>query len=320
MLSLLVYFRNAWNDYFTGNPTQISQKEFGTTQNPSAASVYVSNCLFRSITLGSNGGALFCSTSVTYLLVESSSFYSCKTSSSGGAIYFRNTGSGQCVLYKLCGYDCSSNGMFYRVDMYNSLTSKNYVNYSSFSRCVNENSNAWNMLCHLYGRILCPSVNVSINKCSGRSGIYCEPFGDSNNVTCSLSYSTYADNNSTQYTCIFFSNSAANIEIKSCNILRNRQDSLNSEGTIFTRGNTNIEDSCILMNRANYIFYQATSSNTITVSNCTVDSTSSSGNFVIQNTVTKSFILALKHMSTRNCHSEYDSVGTLTPLTPPLSL
>jgi hypothetical protein len=76
-----------------------------------------------------------------------------------------------------------------------------------------------------------------------------------------------------------------------------------------------IENSCILDNRAPYIFYQE-SSYTITVSNCTLDKTTNNQNLVIQNTVTKSFILALNHMSTRNCNSGYDSAGILTPITP----
>ena len=73
-----------------------------------------------------------------------------------------------------------------------------------------------------------------------------------------------------------------------------------------------INDSCILENNANCIFYA--SCYTITLSNCTIDKTTSAGSFNIQNTVTKSFIHALNHMSTRNCHSEYDAAGYLAPV------
>jgi hypothetical protein len=311
MLTFLMHYRTAWNDYFTGSPTLIQHKEFGTTQTPSATSVCVSNCLFRSITSSSNGGALFCSTSVTCLLVESSSFFTCKTSSGkGGAIYFTNTGSGQSVFYGLCGYDCSSsNGQFSRVDLYDSIPVKNYINYSSFVRCVDVSLNPLNMLCHQNGKILCPSVNVSMNKCSGRSGIYTNPSVDSNSVTGLFTYSTFADNHASDTICIYLERLGAKYEIKSCNILRNTQGNLGSRGTILRSGNLIIEDSCILGNTATYTFYETSSSYTITISKCTVDSTSNSGNFVIQNTVTKSFILALNHMSTRNCHSEYDSIG-----------
>jgi hypothetical protein len=75
-----------------------------------------------------------------------------------------------------------------------------------------------------------------------------------------------------------------------------------------------IADSCILENKANNIFYQGDTSYRTTISNCTVGSTSNNGYLTIRNTVTKSFILGLNHMSTLNCHSEYDSSGTLNPI------
>jgi len=99
--------------------------------------------------------------------------------------------------------------------------------------------------------------------------------------------------------------------MKWCNILRNTQICLSSDGTIRSDGNLTIEYSYILENNANYIFF-AMSPYTITLSNCTVDSTSYCGSFTMQSTVTKDFILALNNMLTENCHAEYDSVGTLT--------
>jgi hypothetical protein len=310
-----MHFRTAWDDFFSGSPTRIQFTEYRTGQTLSDTSVHVSDCLFRYITSTTDGGALYCN-SVQYVLVESCSFFSCKTSDNAGAIYFENSNNGQCVLNEVCGYDCCTttyyNMQFGYMYMNNGVTNKNYVNYSSISRCVNEITNAQFTLYLYYGNNCCPSVNSSMNKCHGRSGIYCNPSLDSNFVTCSLSYSTFVDNNSTVYTCISLYMAGAKYEIKSCNILRNTLGS-GSEGIIYTRGITMIQDSCILENKATYIFY-ASSSYTITLSNCTVDSTSKSGSLTIQNTVTKSFILALNHMSTQNCHSEYDSAGYLTPI------
>jgi hypothetical protein len=179
---------------------------------------------------------------------------------------------------------------------------------------VNENSNSYKTLRHGHGKICCQSTNVSMNKCGYRSGIYCWSYGDSNSVTCSLLYSTFADNNAIGYTCIRFNNGNAKHQIKCCNIIRNTQGSLSSWGTFYLSGNLiMIEDSCILENTANTIFY-GSSSCTYTLSNCTVDKTTCNQNLITQNTVTKSFILALHHLSTRNCHSEYDSAGTLTAI------
>jgi hypothetical protein len=317
MRMFLLYVRTAWNDFFSGtSPTNLPSQTYTSRQNPSNTYVHVSNSLFGPITSTDHGGALYCSSSVTYLLVESTSFFSCKTSGgNGGAIFFSNTNNGQCVLYDLCGYDCCTsdtgwNVQFVYIRVNNGLSSKNYVNYSSISRCVNEN--AWFTLYLYDGKICCQSINLSMNKCRGQF-IYCYPFYDSNSVICSLSYSSFNDNIATYYTCFLLYRTAAKYEIKSCNILRNTQGTLNSEGTIRSDGYLTIDDSCILENKANRNFHQG-SSYPITLSNCTVDSTSNNGYLTITNTVTKSFILALNHMSTLNCHSEYDSVGTLNPI------
>jgi hypothetical protein len=322
MYVFLMRFRTTWNDYFTGtysnNP---NSQTFTSRKTPSGTSVYVSNCLFKSITSTDSGGALCC-TSATYLLVESTSFFTCTTSGEhGGAIFFQNTKNGQCVLYGVCGNGCCATytsstvyGQFSRIDVNDGNTSKSYVNYSSITRCVNTNSNSYYMLALFYGKICCPSVNMSMNKCQYRPGISCWPYKDSNSITCSLTYSSFTNNNANGHGCNFLNAGGSNYEIKSCNILRNTQGTLNSQGTIYTSGNLNIEDSCILENTATNTFYQASSYYTITISRCTVDKMTCNQNLVIQSTATKSFIIALNHISTHNCHSEYDSVGTLTPI------
>jgi hypothetical protein len=301
--------RNAWDDYFAGTSQAQLISQQTTRQTPSNQCVHVLNCLFQSITASSKGGAL-CSTSVTYLLVESSSFFSCKSSNQGGAIY-SNSNNGQSVLHTLCVNDCNGGSVWGQqlcAFVSNTALYKNYVNYSSFTRCVNYQSESLSIY---YGKVCCPSINLSMNKLSTYSGVFFCTYVDTNSVTCSLSYSTIADTYSSSHSCFYFGTTGAKYEIKSCNILRNTQGSLSSYGTIFTYGNTMIADSCILENNANYIFYQA-SSHPITLSNCTVDSTSNNGYLTTLNTVTKSFILALNHMSTQNCHSGYDSAGYLT--------
>jgi hypothetical protein len=306
-----------WNEYFTGTPeTTLHRNKYISRQTPSVSSVYISNCLFDKCTIESgNGGALFCSTSVTYLIVESSSFFSCKAiNGASGAIYFSNTGSGQSILYAVCGNDCSSAsyGFFARILINNAASSKNYANYTSIVRCVNDTSSFGQILRLENGKSYCPLVNISMNICSGTSGINLTPLSDSSSVTSSLLYSTLANNSAIQRSCIWCNTDGAKYEIKCCNIIRNTQGNFNLYGTIFSRGNLVIEDSCILENIANYIFYQESTSYTITLSNCTVDSTSHYYSLVIQNTAAKSFIHGLNHISTQNCHSEYDSAGILT--------
>jgi hypothetical protein len=209
----MIYIRTAWEDYFTGTPTLIQKSEYGERQTPSDSSVHVLNCLFKYITSSSNGGALSC-TSVIYFLVESSSFFSCKTSAAYGAIYFSNN-NGQCVLYYVCGYDCcttnSNSYQFAYTYVKSDTSSKNYVNYSSIARCVN--TNAYYTLYLNQGKICCPSVNISLNRCIRRSAIRCTPVSDTNSFTCSLSHSSFADNNDLEYICIQLCYSGANFEI-----------------------------------------------------------------------------------------------------------
>jgi hypothetical protein len=241
MLTLLVHSKTAWDDFFTGNPTKIQIKEYGTQQTLSGTSVYVLNCLFISITSESNGGALSC-TSVQYLLVESSSFFSCRTSGQfGGAIYFQNTNNGQSVLHEVCGYDCftvytgsyDTHSQFARVQVNNAVASKNYANYSSIARCITQKSNSYYVLYLSRGKSYCTSINMSMNKCFSRV-ILCDPYNDPNNIISSLSYSSFADNIATGYTCIWLNTGGAKFEIKTCNIPRNTQGTLGTEGTIYT--------------------------------------------------------------------------------------
>jgi hypothetical protein len=310
-----MHIRTAWNDFFTGTPTLIQKNEYRTKQTLSGSSVHVSNCLCRSISSTGRGGALYCS-SVTYLLIESTSFFSCTTSNDqGGAIFF--TSCSQCIFHGVCGYDCysySSVCQFSYVNVKNATSSKNNINYSSIVSCVNGLSSSYYTICLSYGKNYCPSVNMSMNKCQCYSGILADPISDPDPAISSFSFSSFVDNVANGYSCFYLMRSGANYEFKSCNILRNTQGTLGTEGTIRTSGNVKIEDCCILENRATYIFYStSTSSYRYTLSNCTVDTTSNNGCLATQNAATKSFIIALNHLSTQNCHSEYDSAGALTP-------
>jgi predicted outer membrane repeat protein len=306
-----------WSDFYgVSEPTPSKQQLYTSNQTRSVSSVYILDCLFNGCTSTDNGGALYCNTSVIYLLVESSSFFSCKTSGIGGAIYFVNTNNGQSVLHKVCGNDCYSttsgnNYQFVYIKVYNGATNKNYLNFSSITRCISDN---WYTLRLDSGIVHLPSVNISMNKCKYCPIFYTIPFQDSSYVTCTSSYSSFTDNQATIYICIRFFCSDAKFEIKSCNILRNSQVS-SDYAIISPEGNLMIEDSCILGNTATYIFHAG--SGKITLSNCTINKTTSVGSFTIQNTATKSFIHALNHISTQNCFVEYDAIGALTPIIPP---
>jgi hypothetical protein len=304
-----LYCRNfAWSDYFSGSPEKtFFQAKYTSTQTPSQSSVYVLNCLFNQITSASSGGALSC-TSASYFFIESSSFFSCQTSSgNGGAIYLYNSNCYQCVLFKVCGTDCytsSGNSQFAHTYINNAASSKNCVNYSSIAHCV---SQSWGMLRFINGKIYCPSFNISMNAIPYHSAFDTSPLSDSSSIGCSLTYSTIANNTASGHVCCALY-SGTKYEIKCCNIIRNSQYTTN-HGTFYVSAILTIKDSCILENIASIIF---AGPSTTTLINCTVDKTTNNGGLTIQNTITKSFIHGLNHMSTQNCHAEYDAAGYLT--------
>jgi hypothetical protein len=311
--------RIAWSDFFeTSNPTTLTNQEYTSRQTPTGSGVYVTNCFFKNCTSSGNGGALYCTSQ--YLLVETTTFFSCKGSSQyGGSIYFFNS-SGKCVLYRICAYDCCSTysgtsyGQIAHIELSNIGICKTYLNYSSFSCCASTYSNTHRTLNFINGNVYCPSVNCSMSKCQYASGFYYYNSGASS-FTHFLSYSTFADNIAMGHNCIMYDNVGNRCDIKYCNILRNIQNSY-SYGIIYSDKNLIIENSCILGNQATCTFFQARSSYRTTLSNCTVDSTSNNGYLTIQNTVRQSFIHELSHMSTQNCRAEYGAFGTLTPITP----
>jgi hypothetical protein len=296
--------RTAWDYFYTGSPSVIQSNVYTTRTKPTSTYTHILGCVFRSITSTDNGGALYCT--VSWLLVESTSFFLCSTSASGGAIYFSGS---QCVLHEVCGNDCCTTGgtsyQFAYTNVQSSVSNKNYLNYSTVAHCLNENTNAYYTIYHGWGRNLCLSLNMSMNKCYSRSGIHSVPTDVSKSITGSLLYSSFTDNNATHNICIGFWRANANCEIKSCNILRNTQVSFGSSGTITPCGNLDIGYSCILENNARYVFYQP-NTYTITISKCTVNTFSNNGYLTIQNTVKRSFIHALNHISTHNCDAEYD--------------
>ena len=204
--------------------------------------------------------------------------------------------------------------MIDRVYVTNDLSYINRVNDSSIIYSINNNAGTWNVMSHGYGKINIISVNMSHNKCSYVSGIWCEPYSSTSSTDppCLISFSTFTDNTAhTNYYCLQFGNSGACKEIRTSNILRNRQAS-SSGGIIYSNGNLNIINSCILDNDKEHNLLYA-KSNTITVKNCTIeDNVKTYGSVKITDKTSKSFINALIHISTQNCHDEFDSAGGLT--------
>jgi hypothetical protein len=318
-----IFLQRSYADVYgtSYSPTNYIGNKYTQTLAPTANDVYVSDCVFSYCLSSSSGGALSCGSSVYRLLVEQSSFISCRVSSgNGGAIHFSNGNYGESVLSQVCGFNCSSTssnsmqGVFINIYTKGDIANKNHVNDSSITHCLMASLYSYATLVLYNGNILCPSVNLTNNLCYQYSPLYClqSPPG-----TCCVSCSSIVNNTATNYNCIWYENSSPSYCIDTCNILNNKQTS-SSYGIISAKGNLHIKDSCVLGNdEKNRIFHEDSSSYKITISNCTIDGDIFTngryyGSVTIIQTNERPFINPLSHIATQKCDSYFDSYGTLT--------
>ena len=129
----------------------------------------------------------------------------------GGAIYV--TGS-ECVLSRICGFNCSVTsssgywGQFVYTYTKSGITYKNHVKDSSFTHSILENLTPYYALGLNDGNILCPSVNITNNKCFVCPALYCQPSGSPSSDTCCISYSSIVNNTARAWGCISLSGSS----------------------------------------------------------------------------------------------------------------
>jgi hypothetical protein len=304
------------------NPTNFTGPVYTQTLNTNDNNVYVHDCVFSYCSSSSNGGALICGSNVYRLLVEQTAFISCSTlSGAGGGIYFSNSASGECVLSRICGYNCSSTGSgpFAYIYLKNDVNNKNYVNDSSFTRSLKKSGSPARALYIFNGNILCQSVNISNNECDSYSGIYCRPTASSVSDTCCISHSSIVNNTANgRHGCIILGDSGTSMTIDTCNILNNIQtDYSSNEISFYVHTYLLIKDSCVLGNNQGKRVFHVTTSGKVTLSNCTIDDdifskTRYSGSVTITKMIERTFINALLHISTQKCDSYFDSYGTLT--------
>ena len=175
----------------------------------SSCNYFITNSVFVSCQSTSHGGGVdlsSSSSSVTFkLYVDHTSFYNCTASNQAGGIYLwsSNSASG-CVLNFVCGVKCNAGSgwsdQFDYIRLYSS-NSYNYVLQSSFADCINTGSGSFT-LDHLYGNILCRSVNLTNNVCSQVSAIYC--YIQSSERTSKIEFSSFNNNTAKTSRCLYF--------------------------------------------------------------------------------------------------------------------
>lgn len=293
------------------NNTKISERQ-GNLGN---VHIYVSICQFIGCKSSNSNGGGICviSSTSSKMLLEKSIFEKCQVVSSNhiaGAIYFGSHGS--CIISEICGYDCcASTAKSYQFD-YIQCTSndeyKNYLNDSSISHSVNENVEY--SIGHHYGIVSLKGVNSSFNTCTYSSSCYSCSINptDAYPVTCTFSFCSFANNKATKCRIIDFNCYWTKKEIRSCNIINNEQvEDSSTNGIIRSNGPCEIKNSCIIGNKAKYIFYQIHNLSTIVVNNCLLDSDVDSKkgpSVTITNKVLKAFTVHIAHLKTGRCEAE----------------
>ena len=142
---ILLSFKTTFKEvYGEGHePQEYTGHEYTERINASSYNnIYVHDCVFRDISSSNNGGALCCNGNVHKLHIEQSSFISCSTSDRGGGIYFDSTTSGQCVLSRICAFDCSATdyGQFAFIFTNNNISYLNNVNKTSIMHILKKST------------------------------------------------------------------------------------------------------------------------------------------------------------------------------------
>ena len=138
-----------WTDFYEDSfePT-LKGNELQSRQSVSNSNVYIYCCVFNNCISSGSGGAVS-STTTQKILIEETSFDSCRTSSSynGGAVHFNNGNNGQFALNKICSYNCSTMmnkyGQFAYVIIKNAAEYKNSVYQTSIACSINMNADSW---------------------------------------------------------------------------------------------------------------------------------------------------------------------------------
>jgi predicted outer membrane repeat protein len=303
------------------NVTKIENRNY--TNRPDLTlyeNVYIYRCFFRDLSSESNGGAIYCSNSVTLILIEQSSFISCTTSNyCGGGIYFYNDIGGESFLNEVCSFNCSSTnttqsyGSFAYLKPKDNPDFKNHANYTSSSHSLSSNNGACAVLDLSRGTVIITSSNITSNAISNRPAYACGPTLNSLRYTCYVSYCQILDNIASMGGTLKHWSKNTMQMVNQCNILNNSQTITHNTGTIISEEMILfIKDSCILGNNKEGIVFYSENKGEIILSNCTIDNdiiskTRYNTRFAINKTVETIFICEFSHIAAENCDSFFDS-------------
>ena len=289
-----------WGSHYESAPLLSNQIFEKRQTNLGTGDIYVTECQFISCEVTNEGGSaiyVYESLDSTKMLIEKSLFQNCTSSgeSGYGTIYFLPQGN--CVLSKICAYNCSASMVSFSFvwcsegDEY-----KNHVLDSSVCYC---NSGGQGVLYHFFGIVVISSLNFSSNTYSDCS-IGCISYSPA--ITGKIAFSSITKNTA-ELGVVVFENT--NI-LSSSNIINNKLNQDTGGIICISSFSLEVKDSCILNNIAKYTFYGESSAKGITVNNCTLDEDIDSKineHVTITNRVSNPFEHKLVHLSTGACEA-----------------
>ena len=317
----------------TPSPTPIPNEEIELKDRNTfsgSLKVYIKSCQFGLINSDSNGGCISYTSTTTSseMLIELCIFNSCTSNAAyGGCIFMGSatimgSGQGSFVLNKCCANECYSTrsgysyGQFVFTNLNYDVTHLNNIIDSSIINSKADKGTSFGTLYLQYAKITINTVNLSGNKCSQFCPIVSYPYSTSS-TTSSVEYCSIRENEATYSYGLCLSN-AAKYSVTNCNLIQN---TISSNGLIWTNGKVTMRECTILENSANPMFYCYYSSNSITLENCTIESDKltkgGNGQLITTNwsPKPKSFINAIKctEDNEKMCVAEFDVVGSLSP-------
>ena len=220
---------------------------------------------YNIINQGSNGGAIYYTTTSGTLNIENTNFLNCQASGNGGVLYMKSSQTSECSLSFVCGlnYKTSSTGQF----DYIYLTTSSNINYiqSSMVITTSTNENAKYTMYHKYKIMTYSNINISGNHCEQGCVTYDYPY-----TQCNIEYSSIRKNIADDKSCLWLLENA-NKNIKYCNVIENKQE--DSVYSIFETYGPVIIACCNIISNdegSGYIFYVNTG--TVTCNNCYIPS------------------------------------------------
>ena len=179
-----------WFEYFGDRP-KIDKIQNGSALyvTSESSNYYISNCFFFNC---KENGAIYFDDYEPCVLVELSIFSNCKSTYSGGSIYYFCS-NGQFVQQQNCYYKSISqiSAMSFYQETKSSNTNKNYVFQVSVYICGQSEYKGYYTFCLEYGDIRFENNDITNNKCG-----MCSSYGSTLNgapVTCN--FSTFRENN-----------------------------------------------------------------------------------------------------------------------------